>query len=99
MSDGSGTSIKPKYSAIPLCGAGYGKNCHDRQHREGESAIGGKERVDKLRLHYVHQWVWDSLKSQLGYEHWNQVPPQTLMAWASWNGVLDTLPDIYLKDQ
>lgn len=99
VASGSGTSIKPKYSAIPLCPHGHGKSCHAVQHQEGESFLGGKEKVDKLRLHYVHQWVWATLKAKLGYEHWNQVPPETLIAWASKHGLLDTLPKIYLQDQ
>ena len=87
---GSGTAIKPVYSAIPLCNV-----CHDKQHRQGEGALGGKEWFDRQRIHHVVEWVWQSLKEQLGYEHWNEMPPATLHAWALEHGLLDALPPCY----
>ena len=69
------------------------------QHEKGESYLGGKETVNKLRMHYIHQWVWVTLKAHLGYDHWNLVPPETLISWASEHGILDCLPKIYLQDQ
>lgn len=98
VASGSGTAIKPNYSAIPLCPNGHGHSCHRKQHDQGERYLGGKEKVDKLRMHYIHTWVWETLKAQLGYEHWNECPPETLVAWASANGVLDCLPKIYLQN-
>lgn len=97
IEDGAGTSIKPKYSAIPLCPPGHGKSCHQLQHQQGESALGGKEALDRLRVHYVYTWLWETLKEKLGYAHWNDVPPQTLVAWASEHGALDCLPKEYLE--
>jgi hypothetical protein len=97
IAQGAGTSIKPAYSAIPLCPTRMGvEGCHARQHREGESALGGKEHVDKLRIHHVQEWVWAALKQHLSYEHMNQVPPAVLVAWAEAHGVLDYVPDEYI---
>ena len=98
VANGGGTSIKPKYSAIPLCPPGHGKSCHHNQHQHGESYLGGKEVVNKLRMHYIHEWVWLTLKAKLGYEHMNEVPPESIVAWAEEHGALDCLPSIYLKD-
>ena len=97
VADGAGTGIKPKYSAIPLCPTrGEVEGCHARQHRQGESSLfGSKEVVDKLRIKYVNLWVWESLKDQLGYAHWNEVPPDTLLAWAKEHDLVDCLPECY----
>lgn len=91
IADGAGVAIKPPYSAIPLC-----HRCHAEQHQHGESALGGKEWVDRKRVHYVTEWVWQALKAQLGYEHWNLVPPETLYAWAEQHGLEDCLPPTYV---
>jgi hypothetical protein len=88
---GSGTAYKPtNYSAIPLC-----RRCHEAQHREGEGAIGGREWVDRARLRHVVDWVWETLKAELGYEHWNLVPCETLYAWALEHGLERSLPACY----
>lgn len=99
IESGAGTSLKPDYSAIPLCPNRIGvEGCHARQHREGERFLGSKEHLDRLRLHYVQDWVWAALKAQLGYEHWSQVPPSTLVAWAEEHGVVDKIPDVYFRE-
>lgn len=95
VSDGAGTAIKPKYAAIPLCPTGKGLSCHQNQHQQGESFLGGKEWVDQARINHVVAWVWESLKAQLGYDHWNDVPPPTLLAWAVEHGVDKYLPECY----
>lgn len=88
--DSSGTAYKPPYSAIPLC-----HTCHEKQHRQGESALGGKEWFDRQRVHHLVEWVWAALKAQLGYEHWNECPPATLHAWALEHDLVPALPPCY----
>lgn len=88
VKDGSGTSIKPEYSAIPLC-----HRHHKLQHDKGESALAID--MDHARLHYVRLWAWESLKQQLGYESWKLVPPIVLKDWAERNNVAQYLPDDY----
>lgn len=92
IADGAGTALKPAYSAIPLC-----HEHHTEQHRVGESILGGKEAVDRARIKHVQEWVWETLKTTLGFEHWSEVPPAKLVAWAEAHGVVDTLPDVYLE--
>ena len=90
VADGAGTAIKPEYSAIPLC-----REMHQRQHQEGESALGGKEAVDRLRIRYVEQWAWDACKAELGYQSMADVPPGELRSWAAERGVYQHLPNGY----
>jgi hypothetical protein len=101
IADGAGTALKPTYSAIPLCptrNAGKVEGCHQAQHRVGESFLGGKESVDNLRIKHVQTWVWETLKAGLGFEHFNEVPPETLIAWAGEHGVGDCVPDSYFDE-
>lgn len=87
---GAGMGIKPKYSCIPLC-----RSCHQMQHNEGESFLGGKEFLDKQRILYVSKWAWEALKEQLGKSHWYDVTPETLRLWAIKHGIDKYLPQIY----
>jgi hypothetical protein len=90
VSEGAGIGIKPEYCAIPLC------NEHHRlQHAQGESSLGGKEWMDKKRIEHVTCWAWETLKQQLGYESWTQVPPDELKAWAISHNLVGYLPMEY----
>lgn len=86
----SGTSYKAEYACIPLTNAE-----HQLQHQKGESALGGKEWCDKMRLKYVEQWAWDTLKAKLGHAHWSDVPPKELLDWAIEHGLHHHLPGVY----
>lgn len=90
VADGAGTGIKPPYSAVPLC-----TYHHDIQHNQGESAVGGKEFLDQARIEALTEWGWASLKRQLGYAHWSEVPPDVLRTWAMENKVTNYLPSEY----
>lgn len=90
VSEGAGVSIKPEYCAIPLCHVH-----HALQHTKGESALGGKEWMDKKRIEYVTRWAWEMLRQQLGYKSWSQVPPQELKAWANARNLVSSLPMEY----
>lgn len=95
---GAGTALKPDYSAIPLCpsrlvGDRRIEGCHEKQHRVGESGLAVN--FDKARIKYVTQWVWETLKAELGYAHWNEVPPGELLAWAEARGLEEYLPAAY----
>ncbi len=93
VADGAGAGLKPPYSAIPLC-----DTHHRLQHQKGESALGGKERLDEWRIAYLSDWVWETLKKRLGYEHWSQVPPNVLLEWAQEHDVVRYLPEIYRSE-
>ena len=77
VANGSGTGIKPEYSAIPLC-----DKHHQLQHLQGESAINPREWWDKKRIEYLVKWCWETLKTDLGYDSWSEVPPLVLETWA-----------------
>lgn len=76
IENGAGTAIKPPYSAIPLCDYHHGM-----QHKHGEQ--GGREHWDKLRIKYVEQWAWETLKAKLGYQHWYEVEPIKFIDWVN----------------
>jgi hypothetical protein len=90
VAEGAGVAIKPEYCAIPLC-----HNHHALQHAQGESALGGKEWFDKKRIEILTQWAWESLRQQLGYESWAEIPPVTLRMWAVVRSVHTYLPSEY----
>lgn len=98
----SGTGFKGSYSAIPLCPGRFAggqrlEGCHAMQHRAGEGALEqaiGKP-IESARLKYVHAWLWQSLKRQLGHESMKHVPPAALREWAIEHDVVDHLPALY----
>lgn len=94
VANGAGTGIKPSYSAIPLC-----NKIHQTQHAHGESSIAPKEEWDKQRILHVERWAWERLKRQLGYEHWNEVPPQELIDWAKERRLEVYLPSMYQAEE
>lgn len=56
INQGAGVGIKPEYSAIPLC-----HHHHHLQHQHGESAIGGKDRVDEMARLVRIDFIKDSI--------------------------------------
>lgn len=90
IADGAGTSIKPTHCGIPLLASE-----HARQHQHGESVLGGKAWADRQRVEHVVRWAWETLKAQLGYSHWPQVPPDELLHWAKRKGVDQHLPPCF----
>lgn len=98
----AGTAYKPRFMGVPLVHA-----MHQLQHDSGELAVcqHGRKRVktvedarewfDKQALASVHRWAWETLKHQLGFEHWNQLPPRILRKWAARNGLAQLLPEMY----
>jgi hypothetical protein len=90
VANGSGTSIKPSYSAIPLC-----HEHHTMQHIHGESELGDENWWRKMRIKYAHQWAWETLRETLGYDSWSEVPPEELYEWALKHNVVDFLPRAY----
>jgi len=90
VANGSGTGIKPPYSAIPLC---YKR--HQAQTDHGYSAVGGRDWWDKKRIEYLQQWCWETLKAKLGYDSWKQVPPWKLKEWALEHDLERFIPNNY----
>lgn len=90
VANGAGTAIKPPYSGITLC-----SGCHREQHQHGEDAIGGKDKVDKIRLESVKRWAWERMRVIFGVESMREVAPATVLAWAQHRGLERHLPRIY----
>jgi hypothetical protein len=90
VANGAGTAIKPPYSAITLC-----SGCHREQHQYGEEAIGGKDKVDQLRLASVKRWAWERMRVIFGVESMREVDPVRVLAWAKERGIERHLPNSY----
>lgn len=90
VANGAGTAIKPHYSAIPLC-----SGCHRDQHQRGEDAIGGKEKVDRLRIDHVKQWAWETMREIFDVESMREANPADVLAWAKSHGIERHLPASY----
>lgn len=90
VANGAGTAIKPPYSAIPLC-----NGCHGDQHQHGEDAIGGKDKVDKMRLEHVKRWAWGSMREIFDVESMREANPADVLAWAKARGIERHLPVSY----
>lgn len=90
IANGAGTSIKPEYSAVPLC-----DRHHKLQHQSGESAIGSKELLDRLRNRYLQVWAAHKLASDFGKDSIGDVDPRYIRDWAGAVDIEKWLPTVY----
>lgn len=90
IANGAGTGIKPPYSAVPLC-----DKHHKEQHQYGESAVGGKEYLDKKRGEFVTEWAKGKLKQILGVESLKDALPDLVYAWAESVDLVKYLPSVF----
>lgn len=89
---GAGVGIKPNFSAIPLC-----DRAHQDQHNHGESAIGGRDRVDLASARFIRRWCSRTILAALNYENWFHVPPAKFRTWADDRSVAHLLPAGYRR--
>lgn len=87
VATGAGTGIKPVYSAVPMC-----DHHHQKQHTEGESAIGGKDFIDKKRIIFLESWSRLTMKTKLGIESMTQLSPQHLELFLRDTGINVNIP-------
>lgn len=87
VANGSGTGIKPPFSAIPLC-----HKDHATQHQKGESALGGKEWFDQARGRYLTQWIKERLYILLGVSSLGEVSPEVFREWCQEHNLSARLP-------
>lgn len=102
----SGTGYKADYARVPMC---HNHHINDQHHYGETEALcthielggktlltDGKEWFNALRIKWITQWCWITLKAKLGYESWASVPPEKLKAWAQVNGIdIKWLPQAY----
>lgn len=89
IANGAGISIKPDYSAIPLCG-----ECHSKQHQSGESAL--KINMDSERIKHVQNWAWQQLKSIMNVNSMKDLDPDILKEWCQERDLVKYLPKEYI---
>jgi len=87
---GSGTAIKPPFSAIPLT-----DDEHREAHQKGDSVLGDREWWDKKRIKYVSQWAYETLKEKMGYDSYTEMAPHRLIDWAKQRELVHYLPGIF----
>lgn len=90
---GSGTAIKPSYSAIPLTDME-----HRTAHQNGDSTIGPREWWDKERVKYVSQWAYETLKKNLNYESYTDIAPHKIRSWCEFRGLERYLPNEFYTE-
>lgn len=104
----AGTSYKPKYSGVPMT---HHYHQYQHQHGEAALLIAtgkiagnmqqadaeqvAKEWFNKKAIENVQKWAWETLKEQLGYDSWKEIPPQVLLDWAAAKAMEEYLPVIY----
>ena len=89
--EGGGTGIKPKYSAVSVC-----NTAHQRQHNNGYESVLPMVQWIARAHQQVTQWASETIKADLGRDHWHQVAPVELLQWCAERGVDKSwLPRIY----
>lgn len=87
VGDGAGTSVKPPYSAIPLC-----VPCHQKQHANGYSVLGTtpwwEEKVAQARQDWGHQ----EMRLLFETESMTAVPVSWVLTWAEEQELIDLIP-------
>ena len=89
---GSGTGIKPEFSAIPLT-----NDEHQLAHQKGDSAIGDDDWWRRKRIKYVEKWAYETLKRKMNYDSYTDMAPHRLVAWASQRELTQYLPLSYIN--
>jgi len=84
---GSGTGIKPRYSAIPLM-----HDLHQQAHQHGDTTLCPEEWWQKQRIKHIEKWAFETLKKRLNYDSYTEIPPTTLVAWATQRDLMNYLP-------
>lgn len=87
IANGAGTGIKPEYSAVPMC-----NKHHQLQHQSGESAVGGKQFLDRERAHHISRWM---AKRLFNKESMGHVNPVDVITWAASRNISQYLPESY----
>jgi len=88
---GAGTGKKPPYAAIPLT-----REEHRIQTNTGEAALlMPNEWWETMRIKYVQEWSWVTLRKKLGFNSWSEIEPGILRSWANTNDLAEHLPAAY----
>lgn len=99
------TSHGNGYLGVPMCEAvmvlyrehgllvtlRYYKKTHKYESKESARAW-----LQEQAVALLHQWVWETLKKKLGYQHWYDVPPGALKDWTRKQGLTFVIPGNYL---
>ncbi len=87
---GSGTGIKPQFSAIPLT-----NEEHQLQHQKGHDAIGTDGWWEAQCLKYAERWAYETLKKRLNYDSYTEIAPHRIVAWCRQRELENLLPRIF----
>ena len=88
VNKGAGTSVKPQFSAIPLC-----KTCHDIQHAVGESGLAPQEWWDQQAAKAREEWGHMKLREVFATDSISvNVRVDELWVWLRTNDLLNYVP-------
>lgn len=103
--DGAGTGIKPEFSGVPMV-----HDAHLAQHQRGElaaineygrrirkkpeTASEAAQWFEAKAVNMAAEWAFETLKAQLGFESFSDVPPRLVKDWANAAGLAYTLPGV-----
>jgi hypothetical protein len=91
---GSGTSVKPQYSAIPLC-----SECHSIQHAVGESGLAPPEWWAEKAARARQEWGHQKLRYNFGVESISaEVCVESLWDWLKARDLLNFVPAKVRRD-
>ena len=94
VADGSGTSRKPPYSAIPLC-----SNCHSIQHAVGESGLAPDEWWQSKAAQAREEWGHEKLREVFATDSISRdVDADDLCSWLRANDLHRYLPAKVRRD-
>lgn len=57
-----------------------------------------KDWFDKQRIEHVQAWAWHTLKKELGFDSWAQVPPVHLYEWAIHNHIPEKMLPVEYRE-
>lgn len=95
---GRGMGHKPEYACVPLTHAEHmlhhakGESVFDRELPNGEGIERGRQWMERMRVKYVEQWAWNTLKTLLGQESMADIDPKLVTSWATKADVYEHLP-------
>ena len=87
IQNGAGTGIKPDYSGVPLT-----HEEHMKQHNEGESAIGGREFLDKELVKHRQAWIKSIIYKHFGVTSLSDINHDDFLSYIAELGIDNTIP-------
>ena len=84
-------AIKKRYAIVSMC-----HTLHAKQHQDGHCAVADDDQWALWAAEQRCQWAAETIKAQIGCEHWFDISPDELIHWCMRHGVpVALLPKLY----